>query len=690
MFTTRIAKLMITAISAGLALSTAAIAESVKDVAPVHGGVTSINVANMDKTVPPGKDFYEYANGTWLKDTPIPGDYASWGVFNILNDKNLAMLHTIMEDAAANAKATPGSNEQKIGDFYAAGMDEKKIEADGLTPLQDELKRINAIKDSKDLQDELTHLHQYGFNVVFGFGSGQDFKDSTKVIGQAGQGGLGLPDRDYYINTDEDSQKILKQYKEHIGRMFALMGDDQATAQAKAAKVVAFETEMAQASMKNTDLRIPEKVYHKKTIVECDQLTPHFSWTKYCSDLGFPNISEINVAQPDFFKAVDGQIAGKSIDDWKTYLTWHLVEESSPYLSSKFVDENFDFNGKALDGKKQNLPRWKRVINIADKELGQALGQLYVKQVFPPEAKQRALELVHGLKAVLRDEITKLDWMGEDTKKNAVAKLDAFTEKIGYPDKWRDYSKLEIKRDSYVWNVLRGEQFEFNRELAKIGKPVDRTEWLMNPQTINAYYQAEMNEIVFPAGILQPPFFDAKADDAVNFGSIGMIIGHEMTHGFDDEGSKFDGQGNMKDWWTADDKKHFQERVDLIVKQFDGYTVAGDTHLKGNLVSGEAAADLGGLTISYKAMERALANKPHTKDAAGFTPEQRFFISFAQGWAQNTRLERERLMAKTNPHPIPHLRVNGTVANMDAFPKAFDLPDNCPLMLPPDKRCRLW
>jgi putative endopeptidase len=680
------------ALAATVAFSNLAISPGMQardDVMPMHTTV-SINVANMDKSSPPCQDFYQYANGTWLKNTPIPADYASWGTFHIIEERNLKLLRKIMEEAANQKDPQPGSNEQKIGDFYATGMDEKKIEADGIKPLQSELDRINAIKNIDDLRAEITRLHEFGINVGFGYGSGQDFKDSTKVIAQASQHGLGLPDRDYYTNTDANSKKIREQYLTHVAKMFVLLGDDQTAADSKAKQVMAFETKLAEASMKNTDMRDPEKIYHKMTIAQLNDLTPHFDWNKYDADLGFPSINEINVGQPDFFKQFDAEIASRPLDAWKTYLTFHLVSDTAAYLSNKFVEEEFDFDGRILQGKKENLPRWKRVIHTADSEVGQPLGQLYVKAAFSPEAKARALDMVQRLKAVLRDEITKLDWMGADTKKNAIAKLDAFSQKIGYPDKWRDYSGLKIDRDSYVWNVLRGEQFEFKRQLEKIGKPVDRTDWLMNPQEVNAYYQAEMNEIVFPAGILQPPFFDAQADDAANFGSMGMIIGHEMTHGFDDEGSKFDGAGNMKDWWTEEDKKRFQERVDLIVNQFNGYTVAADTKVKGKLVSGEAAADLGGLTIAYKALERSLEGKPRTTDPNGFTAEQRFFISFAQGWAQNTRLERERLMANTNPHPTPKLRVNGTLANMDAFATTFNCAKDCQMMLSPEKRCHLW
>jgi predicted metalloendopeptidase len=441
--------------------------------------------------------------------------------------------------------------------------------------------------------------------------------------------------------------------------------------------------------MKNTDLRDPDKIYHKMTVKELDELTPNFSWSKYFEEVGHPKLGDVNVGQPEFFKTFDKKLAEVSLDDWKVYLKWHLINKSAPYLSSRFVDQDFNFYGKTLTGKKENLPRWKRVVNASDKAMGEAVGQAYVDVTFTPEAKKRALSLVEEIKDVLRDDLSKLDWMSEATRKNAIAKLDKLGLKIGYPDKWRDYSKLEIGRDSYLANVFAAENFEFQRQLDKIGKPVDRHEWLMTPQTVNAYYWAEQNEIVFPAGILQPPIFDPKADDATNLGAMGMIIGHELTHGFDDQGSKFDGDGNLKDWWSPEDAKRFKERVALIEKQYETYKVIDDVRFKGKLVAGEAAADLGGLTIAYKTLEKILGDKPREKDANGFTPEQRFFISFAQAWATNIRPEKERLMANTDPHPTPRYRVIGTLANMEAFEKTFTEGDKT-MMLPSADRCQLW
>lgn len=645
--------------------------------------------ASMDKSVSPGKDFYQYANGTWLKNTPIPNEYDKWGVLNIINDKNLTLVRTLLEDAAKKS-SKPGTVEQKIGDFYKVGMDTKKLEEDDIKPLADELKRIDNLKTLDDLRAELAHLHGIGIGVLFSFGSGQDFKDATKVIGQAGQGGLGLPERDYYFNQADRFKKIRGEYVSHIARMLGLLGIEAADAKTRAQKIMEIETQLADASMDNIQLRDPEKIYHKMNVKELTEMTPRFSWPVYFSEIGYPGISEVNVGQPDFFKKLDHQISAVAMDHWKDYLRWHLIDAASPYLSSRFVDADFDFHGKVLTGKKENLPRWKRVVNSTNHAIGEAVGQLYVKTAFTPDAKAKALKLVKKLREVLREDLGILEWMDNTTRKNAIAKLDAFVAKIGYPDKWRDYSALKINQDSYISNVFRAEQFEFNRNLAKIGKPVDRTEWLMTPQTVNAYYWSEMNEIVFPAGILQPTIFDPKADDATNLGAMGMVIGHEMTHGFDDQGSKFDAQGNMKNWWSAGDEKRFKERIALIETQYDGYTVDGDTHLKGKLVAGEAAADLGGLTIAYKALEKILEGKPRVKDAEGFTPEQRFFLSFAQAWATNIRPEKEHMMAATDPHPIPKYRVNGTLANMDAFEKAFDVKGENSMMLPKNKRCYLW
>ncbi|MCW5821750.1 MAG: M13 family metallopeptidase [Cyanobacteria bacterium TGS_CYA1] len=649
---------------------------------------TGISVTNMDKSVPPGKDFFLYANGTWLKNTPVPNEYDKWGVLNILADQNLTIIKTIAEDASKKLDAKRGTNEQKIGDFYAAGMDEAAIESAGLAPLHDEIHRIEGINTKEELRSEIARLHRQGVNVFFAIGSGQDFKDSTKVICQVQQGGLGLPDRDYYTNDDEASKKLRAQYVEHMAKMFHLMGQPDGQARAKA--VMDLETKLAEYSMKNTDMRDPDKIYHKMNFEDLQKMTPNFEWSAYLKEIKHDDFQSVNVGQPTFFEGMDEQIEATKPAVWKDYLLWHLISESSPYLSTKFVDEHFNFYGKILTGKKANLPRWKRVLNSADSALGEALGQLYVKDHFTPKAKEKALHLVSALRDVLKEDLSSLSWMDDATRKNALEKLDSFGLKIGYPDKWRDYDKLEISRESYLKNMNNASEFEFDRQMAKIGKPVDRNEWFMSPQTVNAYYMAEMNEIVFPAGILQSPIFDPDADDATNLGAMGMVIGHEMTHGFDDQGSKFDGKGNLKNWWSENDLKRFQERVSLIENQYQGYKAVDDVAFKGKLVAGEAAADLGGLTLAYKALQKLQGDKPKEKDQNGFTPEQRFFLSFAQAWATNVRPEKARLMAAVDPHPTPHYRVLGTLANMDEFQKAYDISANESFMPPENKRCRLW
>ena len=659
-----------------------------KESSPATKSNPGINIDFMDKTYPPGKDFYLYANGKWIKKTPIPDEYDRWGVLNIIRDQNLFKLKTIMEEAANDKEAEVGSNTQKLGDFYNSGLNEKKIEADDMNPIKEYVKAIDEIKNLEDLQNVVSKLHERGVNVLFHTTSGQDFKDSESVIGQIFQAGLGLPDRDYYTKDDKQSIELRKKYVKHIERMLGLMGIQ--NTESKAAKVMELETKLAKASMKNTDTRNPDKIYHKMTISQLDKTTPNFSYRNYLKVLNHSDIKDLNVGMPEFLKALDGYLSSTNLDTWKDYLKWHLIDDSSAYLSSRFEDANFDFFGKVLTGKKENLPRWKRVLNVIDAYLGEAAGQLYVKENFNPDAKVKALRLVNTLKDVLREDLKTLEWMDDKTRVNAIAKMDKFGLKIGYPDKWRDYSKLNVTKGSYLENIFAGRRFEFHRQLDKVGKPVDRNEWFMSPQTVNAYYSPELNEIVFPAGILQPPIFDPKADDATNLGAMGMVIGHEMTHGFDDQGSKFDGKGNLNNWWSEDDLKRFKARISLIENQYEGYKVPAGTHFKGKLVAGEAAADLGGLTLAYKALKKLSGDKLKQQDKNGFTAEQRFFLAFAQAWATNIRPEKERMMTAVDPHPTPHFRVNGTLANMDVFEKAFPLKDENSMMLPPDKRCRLW
>ncbi len=669
---------------AGFVAQAAGGSSTTDDISARHG----FNLANLDRSVSPCENFYEFADGGWMKNNPIPADRASWATFDKLRDHNESLLHEILEQASKDTQAQPGSNWRKIGDFYASCMDESQVEAAGLMPIQPELERIAAINDTASLQDEIASLQHGGANAVFSFGSEQDLKDSTQVIAGAGQGGLGLPDRQYYLDDDARSNQLRGAYIQHVTNMFKLMGDDPSTAAAEAKSVMDAETALATASKKREDLRDPETNYHPMTLAQLRDLTPHFSWTTYFTQIGAPALASADIGQPDFFKQLDAGLTNVPLDDWKTYLRWHLIHSVAASLPEKFVDENFDFYGRTLTGAKQMLPRWQRCVQATDRELGEALGQYYVQRYFPPEAKARALAMVHNLMDALRADLSTLDWMSPATREQAIKKLNAINLKIGYPDKWRDYSAYKVDRGPYVGNVLRGNSFEFARDVAKIGKPVDRTEWGMTPSTVNAYYNASMNEIVFPAGILQPPFFDLHADDAINYGGIGSVIGHEMTHGFDDQGAKFDAQGNLKNWWTPADLKNFQARGECIVSQFGSYEIEPGLHGNGKLEEGESIADLGGLTISYAAFEKTLATKPAPID--GFTAEQRFFLGWAQIWGANLRPEYARLLAKTNPHPLDKFRGNGPLTNTPAFAKVFGCAAGSKMIRSADQRCRIW
>jgi putative endopeptidase len=627
--------------------------------------------ADLDKTCKACDDFFQFAVGGWLKRNPIPEDYSSWGVGQALELRNEQQLRQILEAAAADTKAAPGSDEQKIGDFYASCMDTSAVEAEGLKPLQAELDRISAIHDRGGLISGGAHLQMAGAGVLFSFVSDQDFKDSTSVIGEANQGGLGLPDRDYYTRTDDDSKKLREQYAEHVAKMLELLGDTPEKAAGEAQSVMAIETGLAKASMTNVELRDPQAIYHKMTLSQTQSLTPNFSWEAYFPAVGSAKLADLNIGQPEFFKALSGMLGSVSLEDWKTYYRWHLVDHWAAMLPERFVEEDFNFRGRILNGTKQILPRWQRCSQAVDAYLGEALGQEYVRKYFPPEAKARALEMTHNLLAALRDDLKTLEWMTPKTREAAIVKLDAFRVKMGYPDRWRDYSTLRIERTSLLQNAIRGAEFERARQIAKIGKPVDYGEWDMTPPTVNAYYNAQKNEIVFPAGILQPPFFDPARDDAYNYGGMGAVIGHEITHGFDDEGAQFDGRGNLKNWWTADDMKNFKERGDCVVKQFDGFAVEDDLHENGKLVEGESIADLGGLVIAYAAYHKSLEGKGGPKDMDDYTADQRFFLGYAQSWAENDRPEYARLLTNSDPHPLPKFRANGPVSNMAAFAKAF-------------------
>ena len=645
--------------------------------------------ARMDETVAACTDFYQYANGNWLKTTEIPGDQPFWGSFNILNESNRATLRTILEEAARNAKAKAGSNEQKIGDFYATCTDEAKREAEGAKPLAPYLARIDKVSDLKGLNALITEFHKAGLPALFGFGSIPDFKNSSMVIAAAGQGGLSLPTKEYYTKTDETSVKQRAAFVQHVTNMFQLLGDAPEQAAKNAQTVMAIETKLAAASRDPVQLRDLSKQYNMKTPAELAKLTPNFSWPDYLAGLGLQKDLTVNVAHPEFFEAADKLLVEVPVADWKTYLRWHLVHSAANALSSKFETENFNFYGKVLSGQREQQPLWRRCVGAADNNLGEALGQVYVARAFTPDSKARMQTMIKNLLDAFRVRVEKADWMGDDTRKAALAKLNAFGQKIGHPDKWIDYSRLNVARDSYAANIIRASEFAQRRDLEKIGKPVDRTEWGMTPPAVNAYNNWLMNEIVFPAGILQPPFFNPEADDAINYGAIGAVIGHEITHGFDDKGAMFDLQGNMKNWWAEADMKNFKARGECIVNQFAAFEVEPGLKVQGPLVSGEAIADLGGLTVAYEAFKKAQAGKPAEK-IDGFTPDQRFFLGWAQVWASKYTPEFARLVTQSDPHPLDRFRVNGPLSNMPEFAAAYGCKAGDPMVRPEKERCQVW
>lgn len=639
----------------------------------------------LDKNVAPSEDFYTYANGNWQKNNPIPPEYASWGSFNLVNDKVQEIIHQMLIKAAEATNAKPGSIEQKVGDFYFSGMDEQSINKAGITPLLPEFAKIDSIKSLSDLQNVIVHLHQIGVDALFGFGSMQDFKDSTQMIGALVQSGLGLPDRDYYLNKDPKFEQIRTAYIAHIGKMFELLGDQPDKAKQQAKTVLNIETMLAQISMSQVEQRDPNAIYHIKTVSELDKTLPNFSWSQYLKARNQP-LKQINAAMPDFFKGMDGLLKTVSIEDWKAYLRWHLIDAFAPYLSKPFVDQNFKMIS-ALTGTEKILPRWKRVVNTENAALGFAIGKMYVDKHFSAQSREEVLDIMRNIRAVLREDLNTLSWMTPPTRKAALKKLELMEERIGYPEKWWDYSSLKIDRGPYVLNVIRANQFLINRDLNKINKPIDRSEWGMTPQTINAYYDPSMNNLNMPAGILQPPFFDPNAPAAVNYGSVGFVMGHEMTHGFDDQGAKFDGQGNLKNWWTPDDLAKFNKATQCIVDQFSQYAVAGNMKVQGKLVVGEATADLGGILLAYKAFHRSKEFK-NAKTIDGMTPDQQFFLGTAHVWAMNIRPEQLRNQVTTDPHPPAKFRVNGSLVNIPQFQAAFNIPDQTPMANL--KRCIIW
>ncbi|MDQ1353452.1 MAG: putative endopeptidase [Acidobacteriota bacterium] len=664
----------------------------IPSVLPGAETVKIFDPADMDTTANPADDFYQYAVGGWLKNNPIPAEYTQWGSFDQLADANSKELKELLEYAAADTTAAPNSIIRKIGDFYSTAMDETKIEAEGLKPLEEELNFIDEARDAKGIQKLMAYFHTRQVFPLFLLGALPDAKNSRMNILWLYQGGLGLPDRDYYIEENDRAKSIRAEYLKHLTNMFQLLNETPEKASLSAQAVMSIETRLAKASMTRLELRNPKALYNKKNLQELAQMAPNFDFIAYFKNIGLENPQDIdnyiNVGQPKFFQEISAMMSEVTPEQWKPYFRWQLVRSSAPYLSSAFVKERFNFYDKFLSGQKEMKPRWKRSINEMNRTIGEAVGQLYVKKYFPPEAKTRAYELVMNLKKVFAQRIKKVAWMSDETKKKALAKLETFGVKIGYPDKWIDYSTLETKRDSYILNILRANRFDFNRDIKKIGRLVDREEWDIYPQIVNAYYNPLMNEIIFPAGILQPPFFDFKADDAVNYGAIGAAIGHEMTHGFDDQGRQFDKDGNMNDWWTKEDEEKFKARTEVFVRQYENYVVVDDAHMNGKLSLGENIADLGGLNIAYDALMSVLPENPAKID--GFTPQQRFFLSWARVWRENIRKEALLLGLKTDVHPPSKFRTIGPLSNIPAFYKAFDVKPGAAMYRPEKEQASIW
>src|SRR5215472_920149 len=649
--------------------------------------VSNATIAALDKTADPCVDFYQFVCGGWVKNNPIPSDQAIWSRFGELAERNLAELRGILENAAKASNRTP--DEQKIGDYYASCMDEAAIEKKGTAVLKPIFDRIDSLQDKSSLPVLIAYIHSHGITPLFSFGSGPDFKNAKEVIAQADQGGLSLPDRDYYLKDDPKSVELRKAYAEHVTQMFKLLGDSQQKAEAEALAVIHIEMALAKGSGDRVERREPERVYHKMTVTEWQALAPSFNFTKYLAAMETPPTTSLNVAEPNFFKALDAELANVSLDDLKTYMRWQVMSSQTESLPKAFQDEHFNFYGRTLQGAKEIRPRWKRCVAAVDGDLGEALGRVFVEKYYPPEAKARTLAMVKQLEDALRRDIGNLPWMSETTRKQALVKLQAIQNKIGYPAKWRDYSTLKILPNDALGNSLRANAFEVRRQLNKINKPLDKQEWQMTPPTVNAYYEPTENNINFPAGILQPPFYDFKADDAVNFGGMGAVIGHELTHGFDDQGALFDPEGNLKNWWTPADEKEFKARTQCIVDEYDKFVAVDDVHVRGKLTLGENTADNGGLRIAYMALMKSIADsgkQPEKID--GFTPEQRFFIGWGQIWCQNQTDQMARLLALNNEHSPGNFRVNGVVQNMPEFQKAWGCSVGQPMVA--QNACHVW
>ncbi len=650
--------------------------------------VKAIDKTNMDLTANPVDNFYQYANGGWMKKNPIPADKASYGSFSVLADQNELKLKNIVEDAI-KANPKPGTIQEKIGNMFKTGMDSVKINKEGAAPLMPYLAKVDSISNIKQLQDFVDESTKNGEGFIFGFYGSPDNKNSGMDIAQLYQGGLGLPDKSYYFDKGKKAEKIRKDYKLHIQKMLELAGVNSDTAAKASEEIFNIEKQLADASLSRVEQRDVERTYNKMTLADVQKLMKNFDWTKFFTTIGLKNPGEINVGMPDFFKSLDKMLVQSNLNSWKWYLKWHIIDDNSSFLSDNFVNEQFAFFGKELSGSQKLRPRWKRVLGATNGVLSQAIGKVYVEKYFPASSKERMIKLINNLRSAFKQRINNLTWMSDTTKKKAIEKLEAITLKVGYPDKWKDYSTLQIKNDSYFNNIMRARKWNFEYMLNKINKPVDRTEWMMPPQMVNAYYNPMNNEIVFPAGILQPPFFFPNGDDAVNYGAIGVVIGHEMTHGFDDNGRLFDKNGNMKNWWTKDDVKRFNERAQKLVDLFNQVTILDTVKANGKLTLGENIADLGGLNISLTAFKNTKEYK-EDKKIDGFTPLQRFYLAYAHVWAQNIRDKEKLRRTKTDVHSIGENRVNVQLRNMPEFQKAFGVKKGDKMYMPSDKIVKIW
>lgn len=656
---------------------------------PKKNVIPAFDLANIDSTALPCEDFYQYAIGNWQKNNPVPETEGRWGSFNILNEANNLKLKAIIEEASA-ANAKKGTPQQQVGDFYIAAFDSTNADKLGITPITDLLKKIDEVKDAQSLVETMAFLKVKGSGSIFGYYVYIDAKNSSQNAFYLSQGGLGLPDRDYYFPTDDRGKNILAEYEKHIEATFKLTKESEEVAKANAKTIVSLESDLAKVSMTKVERRDPIATYNKMTVDELQKLTPVFDWKSFFASAQINGVNELIVGQPKYFTTLNNIIKKYTIDQWKIYLRWHLLNDFSPYLSSDFEKQNFAFYSTTLRGVKEMKPRWKRALENSNNFVGEQIGKLFVEKHFPEEQKKRVLGYIHNIGEVFKERVAKLEWMSDSTKTKALDKLSKFTYKIGYPDKWKDYSSIEIVKDNFVQNMMNVRAFEYAEMMGKLGKPVDKTEWGMTPQTINAYYNPTMNEIVFPAAILQPPFFNPDADDAVNYGGIGGVIGHEFSHGFDDQGSQFDGDGNLKNWWSDEDRKNFDHLTGKLVDQFNKFKVIDDTYVNGQLTLGENIADLAGITLSYYALLKSYEGKAEPKPIDGFTYKQRFFLGWAQVWASNVKDEEAVRLANVDPHSPTKYRVLGPLTNLVEFDEAFGCKHGNKMVVEDSLRVKIW